>query len=747
MAKLAVWSVSVGLLAREGLALEDDLQAVLDAHNVYRCMHNVPRFTWDEDIEARAQEWAKKGIFEHSSDEFRIINDEECGENLAWGYPERTGTDSTKAWYDEIKYTEPYGIAKSFEDSHPAGEMIGHYTQLVWKGSTRLGCAKGKARDEGNQGDLWVCQYCKAGNYVGKYAANILAPTKSYEACYTEIHADAAAKNDKAETDPPTTKPMPMKPKPGTELPAKNKAEEDEEDDEEEEDDYYEEETDSPIAKPMAMKPKPGTETPAMKNNKAETDTPTAKSTPKKPTTTPKPGKYPPATKNNKAEAYPPTTMKPKPGSYPPATKDSKAETYSPTTTPYKPGTYPPATKNRKAETYPPTTTTYKPDTYPPAAKQDKAETYPPARTTYKPDTYPLAAETYKPDTYRPPTATYKPDTYPLATETYKPDTYRPPAATYKPDTYPMATETYKPDTYPTTASYKPAPYPAPGSYTPPKETYKPAPYPATKYPTEPPATSYAPAQPAPRDAYHSPTPYPAAQRPRKTPYYTAAPSPTYYPSVRVPHPVKRDAPASTVILKKTECFPGESLVQSSLLGRVPLKTLPGNARVLVRSASGDLMFQQLQGFAHIVSSDTHSPSRFFVVEHRHGEIRATANHIIFTVGRSGLADKTMADVKIGDHVLSVGQYREEPVEVLAVREDVTNGQLVAPLLRSGTIVVDGVSASNYAGSSAVDFPHSTMHAAFYLQRCLVHWLRAPKDGRTLPELLRLPFIGSFVKK
>ena len=31
------------------------MKAVLDKHNVYRCMHGVPLFTWDDAIAANAQ--------------------------------------------------------------------------------------------------------------------------------------------------------------------------------------------------------------------------------------------------------------------------------------------------------------------------------------------------------------------------------------------------------------------------------------------------------------------------------------------------------------------------------------------------------------------------------------------------------------------------------------------------------------------------------------------------------------------
>eukprot|EP00929_Paragymnodinium_shiwhaense_P020584 TRINITY_DN13676_c0_g1_i2.p1 TRINITY_DN13676_c0_g1~~TRINITY_DN13676_c0_g1_i2.p1 ORF type:complete len:331 (-),score=30.44 TRINITY_DN13676_c0_g1_i2:313-1305(-) len=146
-------------------------------------MHGVPVFTWDDAIAANAQAWADNGVYEHSTNAARVINSEQCGENLAWGYPTRDGISSTVAWYSEIQYTEPYGTADSMTDAVPANEAIGHYTQVVWKGSTKLGCGKGTATVGGNAGDYWVCQYCTAGNYGGQFTQNVLAPTKTAAEC------------------------------------------------------------------------------------------------------------------------------------------------------------------------------------------------------------------------------------------------------------------------------------------------------------------------------------------------------------------------------------------------------------------------------------------------------------------------------------------------------------------------------------------------------------------------------------
>ena len=51
--------------------------------------------------------------------------------------------------------------------------MIGHFTQVLWKDSTELGCGIAKGSDNFVYG---VCNYSPPGNYIGanNYASNVL---------------------------------------------------------------------------------------------------------------------------------------------------------------------------------------------------------------------------------------------------------------------------------------------------------------------------------------------------------------------------------------------------------------------------------------------------------------------------------------------------------------------------------------------------------------------------------------------
>lgn len=49
----------------------------------------------------------------------------------------------------------------------------GHFTQLVWKNTTAVGCG---ATDCGDDGWLFVCEYSPAGNVIGEFGGNVGKP-------------------------------------------------------------------------------------------------------------------------------------------------------------------------------------------------------------------------------------------------------------------------------------------------------------------------------------------------------------------------------------------------------------------------------------------------------------------------------------------------------------------------------------------------------------------------------------------
>ena len=151
-----------------GAGLSADQQAILNAHNFYRAKHCVPLMTWSSDLANGAQSWANgckqnNDVFVHSG---------VPGENLHWSWP--VGSEPAKAavddWYNEIH---------AYNFNNPGfSSATGHFTQVVWRGSTQLGCARATCKTSHGDTDYWVCRYSPPGNIQGQFPANIPAACK-----------------------------------------------------------------------------------------------------------------------------------------------------------------------------------------------------------------------------------------------------------------------------------------------------------------------------------------------------------------------------------------------------------------------------------------------------------------------------------------------------------------------------------------------------------------------------------------
>lgn len=100
---------------------------MVELHNAKRALHGAPALSWDADLASKASSWAQGCKWGHTPN----IN---YGQNLAMGTGDSFGADqSVKMWYDEVKQ---YNFASGGFSS-----ATGHFTQLVWKATTKLGCA------------------------------------------------------------------------------------------------------------------------------------------------------------------------------------------------------------------------------------------------------------------------------------------------------------------------------------------------------------------------------------------------------------------------------------------------------------------------------------------------------------------------------------------------------------------------------------------------------------------------------
>lgn len=159
-------------VAQADPAVSDASARMARVTNEYRARHAVAGLEVSASLESSAQKWADRGEFKHSDGDSRY------GENLYASREPCTEADLRKAvdlWYAEEKDYD-YGHPDTAEaDRREFAKGTGHFTQLVWKGSERIGV--GIASHPGRQWQcLVVAQYGPPGNYMGEFRENVLRP-------------------------------------------------------------------------------------------------------------------------------------------------------------------------------------------------------------------------------------------------------------------------------------------------------------------------------------------------------------------------------------------------------------------------------------------------------------------------------------------------------------------------------------------------------------------------------------------
>jgi hypothetical protein len=136
---------------------------VLAAHNRERLDLGLEPLNWNPALAQSAQQWAdylaSTGRFEHAP-ENRAAPE---GENLWAGTKGYFAPEAmVDAWIREKRFFR-VGL---FPDNSITGKVedIGHYTQVVWRATTQVGCAEAASASE----DILVCRYAEAGNYRGE---------------------------------------------------------------------------------------------------------------------------------------------------------------------------------------------------------------------------------------------------------------------------------------------------------------------------------------------------------------------------------------------------------------------------------------------------------------------------------------------------------------------------------------------------------------------------------------------------
>ena len=151
---------------------EIDTAGIVSAHNKWRADVGVEeKLSYSAELAESAQAWADNLKATNHCKMRHSKPDGKYGENLYWG--------SALQWSDGRKelqkvtarqVVDAWGSEKEDYDytnnSCKPGKMCGHYTQIVWRTTTTVGCAMAVCDD--SQQQVWVCHYQQPGNWIGE---------------------------------------------------------------------------------------------------------------------------------------------------------------------------------------------------------------------------------------------------------------------------------------------------------------------------------------------------------------------------------------------------------------------------------------------------------------------------------------------------------------------------------------------------------------------------------------------------
>jgi uncharacterized protein YkwD len=162
----------------EPVTLNEEMKNLIDIHNSARSDVGVTnKMRWSANIAKDAKIYAdilaRSGEFEHDPRNQKPQNgggyaNGTYGENL-YSYRRSDGKVPTYSMAVEKWLSE-----KSLYDQEPitseGADIYGHYTQIVWSNTTKVGCARSQYKTgEFKDGYVVVCKYQTLGNYIGQY--------------------------------------------------------------------------------------------------------------------------------------------------------------------------------------------------------------------------------------------------------------------------------------------------------------------------------------------------------------------------------------------------------------------------------------------------------------------------------------------------------------------------------------------------------------------------------------------------
>jgi uncharacterized protein YkwD len=151
-----IYTVLVAVTCTNAIPSSDSA-AYVDAHNMKRKLHEktLP-LQYDALLESSAKAHTDQCKYRLSE------TNDDIGENMATGFS--SWDQAVNAWYAGIEYYDPL---------HPMDKATktNRFTQVVWKATTKVGCAMNKTCASGT---LITCHYYPSGNWIGEYTRNVM---------------------------------------------------------------------------------------------------------------------------------------------------------------------------------------------------------------------------------------------------------------------------------------------------------------------------------------------------------------------------------------------------------------------------------------------------------------------------------------------------------------------------------------------------------------------------------------------
>lgn len=117
-------------------------------HNIHRANHSAPDLQWDEGLASTAQKIGETCMYEHNVE----MDGGGYGQNIAAGAPpENISSILTEHFYNnEMGFFQPFYGQASPPMDEATFDSFGHFSQMVWKDTKKVGCATVNCEGKGN---------------------------------------------------------------------------------------------------------------------------------------------------------------------------------------------------------------------------------------------------------------------------------------------------------------------------------------------------------------------------------------------------------------------------------------------------------------------------------------------------------------------------------------------------------------------------------------------------------------------